>query len=658
MRGFSFGQWRQWKQFFWRKVTGVSIRYKLLGMVLLAILALGIAVTLLVQAELEANLRQSLEERGVAITRDLAEDATDLILTQDIFELNQEIRTTLETNPDVRYVFIVDAQGQVVAHSFPERVPSGLFAINHVDGEGWGVQIIRTDEGYITDIAVPIFEGKLGVARVGLSHERLETAVSDITRRLQIVTLITLFVGSLTVLLLTRILTRPVFDLLKAVRAVGQGDLTMRAPVHMEDEIGELTIAFNAMTDDLARSRNELLQQNQQLTVLNQIAWVISGARSLREVIDAALRGALSALDCDAGWIVLLQEDGSSQFVGSKGLSEDFLARETREDIEACYCHKLMHTEEPWQQPRIREDCPRLKRALAWGEPEGCFRHHLTVPLVSHNQPIGVLNLAFSPDKVFSSEKLKLAGAIGRQVGVAIEAELNRQRLVAELEAREALRGQLLERALTAQEEERRRIARELHDEAGQALTSLMVGLRLLEQEAASPEAILHRTSVLKQMTNDVLENLHRLAMDLRPASLDHVGLAAALRQYIDLYRHQTGLDVQLEVVGLERQRLPSEVETTLYRIIQEALTNVARHAQARHVGVLLEVGAERIVAIVEDDGVGFDPEISQRNGRLGLFGMRERAEIIGGVFTIESAPGRGTTVFVEVPHVYSYFSG
>lgn len=649
-------RWLLLGQRLWRKITGISIRYKLLGMVLAAILLLGTAVTLQVQSVLATNLRQSLEERGVALTRDLAEDATDLILTQNIFGLNQEIRTLLETNPDVRYIFVMDERGQIIAHSFPNRVPPDLPAVNYlVNDAPWQVQVLTSDEGLITDIAVPVFAGKLGTARLGLSHQRLETAVTVATRRIQLITLAALLAGGVMALLLTRILTGPIFELVMAARAVSRGDLTPHPPVRMTDEIGELTTAFNAMTADLARSRDALLRQNRQLVALNDVARAVSGSRSLDEVLGAALDSVLNALGCEAGWIVLQQAGDNPQIVMQRGLSPSFLSREIAADLEPCPCHYIVRGEAPWQTPILRSDCPRLRRALAAHDQEARFDRHLSLPLVSHDRPLGMMNLALAAAQPFSPEQIDLAGAIGRQVGVAIDAERQRQRLVAELAEREALRGQLLERALAAQEDERRRIARELHDEAGQSLTSLMIGLGLLEQEADQAAAVTARTTELKRMADTVLEDLHRLAVDLRPASLDHLGLAPALRQYMELYRRQTGLDVQLEVVGLRNGRLPADIEIALYRVIQEALTNVVRHAQATQVGILLEQRDEQVVAIVEDNGIGFNPEMARENGRLGLFGMRERAEMLGGTLSIESVPNQGTTIFVEVPHVHSH---
>jgi len=212
---------------------------------------------------------------------------------------------------------------------------------------------------------------------------------------------------------------------------------------------------------------------------------------------------------------------------------------------------------------------------------------------------------------------------------------------------------QALSRRLVAvQEAERRHISRELHDETGQALSSLLLGLSLLEREADDPEAIVARAIELEEMVDRMLENLHRMAMNLRPASLDHLGLVAALDQYCETFGQQYGLDVQFETVGLEMgKRLLPEVETALYRIVQEALTNVIRHAQARHVDVLLEQRGDHVVTIVEDDGVGFDTREVAQSGRLGVFGMHERAEMLGGNMMVESAPGSGTTVFVEVPY-------
>lgn len=220
-----------------------------------------------------------------------------------------------------------------------------------------------------------------------------------------------------------------------------------------------------------------------------------------------------------------------------------------------------------------------------------------------------------------------------------------------ELRRKEELRQQLLAKVITAQEEERKRIARELHDETSQCLTSLAVGLRHVE-DGCNSQQISSRIAELRALAAQTLDDVHRLATELRPSLLDDLGLVAALQQYTRDYARKLGVEADFQAIGMEGKRLPPPVEIALYRIVQEALTNVVRHAEAKKVGVLLEARNSSIVAIVEDDGKGFAVrEMSGRgDGRLGLYGMQERASLIGGALTIESTPGTGTTIFVEVP--------
>jgi len=271
----------------------------------------------------------------------------------------------------------------------------------------------------------------------------------------------------------------------------------------------------------------------------------------------------------------------------------------------------------------------------------------LGVPLVAGGELIGLFSVEKSAANFFTEEHRKLAESLATQVAVSLQNARLFQQVRAGRERLQILARRLVE----VQEAERLHIARELHDQAGQELTSLMVGLRLLEQEAADNERVADRVAELKRMTDGVLESLHQLAMDLRPASLDHLGLVAALRQYVETFSRRHRLPVQFEAVGLNGQRLPPTTEIALYRIVQEALTNVVRHAQATRADVLLERRGDRLIAIVEDDGVGFDPEAAMRSGRLGLLGIQERAEVLGGTMVIESSAGAGTTLVVEIPY-------
>jgi signal transduction histidine kinase len=229
---------------------------------------------------------------------------------------------------------------------------------------------------------------------------------------------------------------------------------------------------------------------------------------------------------------------------------------------------------------------------------------------------------------------------------------------------RELLRRQLLEKVIETQEEERKRIARELHDSTSQTLTSLLVGLRVLES-ACPDHQIQKQAQDLRDVAAQTLEEVHGLAMQLRPRLLDDLGLAAALERLIKDWQNRYRIPVDLFIhLGKDSNtfetfndyRLPGPVETAIFRIVQEALTNIARHAHATAVSVLVERRGSEVVAVVEDNGIGFPIEDANnmahvtKSLHLGILGIRERAELLGGRLTIESNLGVGTNVFVGIP--------
>ncbi|MCP3974262.1 MAG: HAMP domain-containing protein [bacterium] len=228
-------------------------------------------------------------------------------------------------------------------------------------------------------------------------------------------------------------------------------------------------------------------------------------------------------------------------------------------------------------------------------------------------------------------------------------------RMVRDLEANrdtiadnEAARTRLLEQLIDAQEEERKRIARELHDGVGQGLSSLMVGMAVLTK-SSTDEAVIAKREELQALAEETLDQVRQLGRELRPSALDDLGLAAALDRYaqdFEVLHPQLSVDLHVDLPG----RLPPTAETNLYRIVQEGMTNAARHSSAGQLSVLVTRRNGLVKAIIEDNGQGFDPVAARRKGRsVGIHGMQERAELIGGKVTIES--GRdGTSVFVEVP--------
>jgi signal transduction histidine kinase len=260
----------------------------------------------------------------------------------------------------------------------------------------------------------------------------------------------------------------------------------------------------------------------------------------------------------------------------------------------------------------------------------------LYVPLIARGRTIGVViaHDKRGPTPAFSEDDLRLAESLAARAAIAVD--------LSEQVSRDAVR-----RVVEAQELERARLARELHDETGQALTSILLGLKPLEQHAASDEAR-NAVASLRELVVSTLQNVRRLAVELRPSALDDFGLVAAVERLTDTFREQSGLRVDLET-QLGEERLPPEAETTLYRVIQEALTNIVKHSAASRVSILLQRQSGKVIAMVEDDGAGFDPR-STRDDAVGLAGMRERVSLAGGRLQVESSPGSGTTLVAEVP--------
>lgn len=234
--------------------------------------------------------------------------------------------------------------------------------------------------------------------------------------------------------------------------------------------------------------------------------------------------------------------------------------------------------------------------------------------------------------------------------------ELANATLLTEVAERRAIEDQVRElfgQVVTAEEEERRRVARELHDSLGQYATALTLGLDAVAQDAALPQALRHRVRRLQQVARELDLDIDRLVHQLRPTALDDLGLADALRAHASAWAEETGTAVELHIRGLRSRRFPPSLEITVYRVVQEALNNVRKHAAARRVGLIVEQREGELRVIVEDDGRGFDParlRPAAPGRHLGLRGMAERAAQAGGRVEVESAPGRGTTLYLRLP--------
>jgi PAS domain S-box-containing protein len=231
------------------------------------------------------------------------------------------------------------------------------------------------------------------------------------------------------------------------------------------------------------------------------------------------------------------------------------------------------------------------------------------------------------------------------RTNVTLQAEITHRKRA------EAERLELQRRLVSAQEEERHRIARELHDEMGQHLTALGLALQVLKDLMPEGSPVRAKIPPLQTLTAMIGRQIHQLALDLRPTALNDFGLKEALGTYVETLAERAGVQMDFQAIGLGAVRLSAPVETTLYRVVQESLTNVLKHAGAARVSVILQRAAAQVSVVIEDDGRGFDTDVNPvlKDQNLGLLGMRERLALIGGSLTIESQPGQGTTVIARI---------
>ena len=399
-----------------------------------------------------------------------------------------------------------------------------------------------------------------------------------------------------------------------------------------DEDLIELLASQAAVAIENARLYETSQRWLRQLESLNEIGDALTGeldldrlldlvARRLRELVAARI--VLIALPDSGGELVIAAADGEGAdafgLVGMRLGAGDskagrVLERGRSERIDAVL-----------DDPEIDQRAARRLGALS----------ALFVPLLLQGRAIGVLvaHDRAGSDPAFGEEDLRLAESLASRASIAVDLS---QRV-----SRDAVR-----RVVEAQELERARLARELHDETGQALTSILLGLKALEDHVGSDEG--HTAAAgLRDLVVSTLQDVRRLAVELRPSALDDFGLVPALERLVETFASTSGIGVDLDA-RLGEGRLPTEVETALYRLVQEALTNVVKHASAGQVTVRLTRDSAGVTASVADDGSGFD--LAAADGRLGLTGMRERVGLIGGRLTVDSAEGRGATVIAEVP--------
>jgi signal transduction histidine kinase len=273
-------------------------------------------------------------------------------------------------------------------------------------------------------------------------------------------------------------------------------------------------------------------------------------------------------------------------------------------------------------------------------------REGFNVPIVAEETCVGVIGVTGNPD-----EAAPYARLAAHFVQAALESNVRKEKLMQTMREKEELKSILLNKMIEVQEEERRKISRELHDETSQSLTSIIVGLKMLSEKISSEDEKA-QIVMMREVVARTLDEVHRIALELRPVMLDDLGLAAAAKRYIKNYSQQHGIKVIYNFAGISRERFKPEIEISLYRILQETLTNIAKYAQATQIEISLKKTRELLEFCIMDNGIGFDVESlksASAKGSLGIHGMRERVALLGGTFIIDAVEGAGTTVKVEI---------
>jgi len=407
------------------------------------------------------------------------------------------------------------------------------------------------------------------------------------------------------------------------------------APVIVDKAIISIVGVGMDMTDR-KRVEEEIKQHNKELAALNRASQAISSSLDIRKVLDQIVEMAGSLVNADFTSIVLIEEDGSL------GISAENFREGSPLGIRARpqgITRQIVASQQPLIFDNLSDDGTHNPDIAAAG-----VRSYAGLPVSAKGEVLGVLFVHSYTPGAFR-DQLPLLTTFANQVAVAIE---NSRLFEAVSTGRERLQT-LSRRLVEVQEVERRHIARELHDEIGQALTGLKLALEISTLSPA--ETVKTRLDEAKTLISELVAQVRDLSLDLRPGMLDDLGLLPALLWHFERYTAQTGVQVDFKCTGLEGQRFLPEVETAAYRIVQESLTNVARHAGVSQVTVRMWATQGRLNVQIEDQGSGFDPKEPLRSGRTsGLAGMYERAVLLGGQLKVESSPGFGTCVTAELP--------
>lgn len=610
------------------------------------VVVMGLLTVAVLQMIVSQTLGRELDEKGLATARILANELADPMLDADFASVQRILDHFQRDGGSTVYAYAYDPPARRVVHTLSRTFPGQLAAAVRLPPDSSrSVHFLATERGRVRDYGVRLLDGLDQEVHVGLPEESIVASIDRVTWLIATLTGVGVAVAAILAWVLGRYVTRPLGRLAAAAEDIGRGQLAQDIPVAWHDEVGALADAFNRMSARLSETVDRERHRNRELTALNAVAHVVSTADDLTDALRRAVQEIIAALGLDGGWVVLLGEDGqpsSTVAVGDTG--RDLASHCTGLATGTCSC---------WSTSREVGDCcadgERTCGVSSLVSPEKTVAGPF--PLLAGGRTVGVLNVVADRVIGLNDHDRGVLQGVCQQLGLA----LDRARLWRSLRDREARVSQLLQTVIDAQEDERKRIARELHDETSQSMAALAVGLKaastLVDRD---PERAAQVLENLKDATASTVREIRNLVSDLRPTLLDDMGLVPALNWSASRRLAEQGVDVVVTGHGAN-DRLPPRIETTLFRIGQEAINNAARHARARQVQIDLSIAQGTATLSIVDDGRGFNVDLAtncehQRRQPFGLLGMAERAGLLGGTCTITSLLGEGTRVEARIP--------